>query len=93
MLNSFQFQTRLESTLDFGLWTLDFFYRLRMTQGYQLGHSLSQRLLKHFFDNVLLEHVELHWVGGVGVGGPRDFRDSQESNLVSDLRIGLGLGN
>ena len=33
--------------LDFGfLWTLDFFYGLRMTQGYQLDHSLSQRLLK-----------------------------------------------
>ena len=43
--------------LDFGLWTLDFFYGLRMTQGYQLDHSLPQRLLKHFFDNVLLEHV------------------------------------
>ena len=25
-------------------------------QGYQLDHSLSRRLLKHFFDNVLLEH-------------------------------------
>ena len=42
-----------------GLWTLDFFYRLWMTQGYQLDHSLSQRLSKHFFDNVLLEHVGL----------------------------------
>ena len=30
-----------------------------MTQGYQLDHSLSQRLFKHFFDNVLLEHVGL----------------------------------
>ena len=47
-------ETRLESTwtspgiwnLDFNLWTLDFFYELRMTQGYQLDHSLSQRLLK-----------------------------------------------
>ena len=38
--------------MDFGL--LDFFYRQWMTQGYQL-HSLSGRLLKHFFDNVLLE--------------------------------------
>ena len=45
--------------LEFGLWTLDFFYELRMTQGYQLDHSLSKRLLKHFFDNVLLEHVGL----------------------------------
>ena len=44
---------------DLGLWTLDFFYVLRMTQGYQLNHSLSQRLLKHFFDNVLLDHVGL----------------------------------
>ena len=43
--------------LDFGLWTLDFFYGLRMTQGYQLDHSISQRLLKHFFDNVFVEHV------------------------------------
>ena len=30
-----------------------------MTQGYELDHSLSQGLLKHFFDNVLLEHVGL----------------------------------
>ena len=30
-----------------------------MTQGYQLDHSLSQRLLKHFFDNVLFENVGL----------------------------------
>mgnify|MGYP007048719944 CR=1 FL=1 len=56
--------TRLESTgtspgiwnLDFGLWTLDFFYGLRMTQDYQQDLFLSQRLLKHFFDNVLHEH-------------------------------------
>ena len=55
--------TRLESTgtspgicnLDFGLWILDFFYGLRMTQGYQLDHSISQRLLKHFFGNVILK--------------------------------------
>ena len=47
-------ETRLESTgtssgirnLDFGLWTLDFFYGLRMTQSYQLNHPLSKR---HFF--------------------------------------------
>ena len=30
-----------------------------MTQGYQLDHSLSQRILKHLFDNVPLEHVGL----------------------------------
>ena len=49
-----------ESNLDLGLWTLNFFYGLRMTSGfYQQDHSLSQRLLKHFFDNVLLEHVGL----------------------------------
>ena len=30
-----------------------------MTQGYQLDHSLSQRLLKHVCDNVHLEHVGL----------------------------------
>ena len=42
-------KTRLESTgaspgisnLDFDLWTLDFFYGLRMTQDYQLNLSLS----------------------------------------------------
>ena len=40
----------------------EFFYGMLMTQGYQLNHLLSQRLLKHFFDNVLLEHVELIYV-------------------------------
>ena len=35
---------------------------LRMTQGYQLDHLLSLRLLKHFFDNILLEHVGLPYV-------------------------------
>ena len=49
-----------------------------MTQGYQLDHLQSLRLLKHFCDNVLLEHVGLpHHVlplavyldfGVVGVG-------------------------
>ena len=43
--------------MDFDLLTLDFLNEQRMTQCYQLDHSLSQRLLKHFFDNVLLEHV------------------------------------
>ena len=38
---------------------VNFIDGLRMTQGYQLDHSLSQRLLKHFFDNVLLQHVRL----------------------------------
>ena len=33
-----------------------------MTQVYQLDHLLSLRLLKHFFDNVLLEHVGLFCV-------------------------------
>ena len=55
-------KTRLESTgtspgiwnMHSGLWTLDFFYGMRMTQGYQLDHSLSKRL-----DNVLLENVGL----------------------------------
>ena len=41
----------------FGLWFMDF--ALWMTQGYQLDHSLSQRLLTNFFDNVLLEHIGL----------------------------------
>ena len=44
------YQTRVDRekprNLDFGLWTLDFFYGLRMTQGCQLDHSLSQRLLQ-----------------------------------------------
>ena len=61
--NESVYQTRVDRdkprNLDFGLWTLDFFYGLRMTQGYQVEHSLSQRLLKHLFDNVLLEHVGL----------------------------------
>ena len=30
-----------------------------MTQGYHMDHSKSQRLLIHFFGNVLLEHVGL----------------------------------
>ena len=30
-----------------------------MTQGYQLDHSISLRLLKHFFDNDLLEYCGL----------------------------------
>ena len=44
-------QTRVDRemprNLDFVLWTLDSFYGLRMTHGYQLHQSLSQRLLKH----------------------------------------------
>ena len=66
-LGKYDDRTRLESTgtspgiwnLDCNLWTLDFFYELRMTQPGLPTHSLSQRLLKHFFDNVLLEHVGL----------------------------------
>ena len=45
--------------MDFGLWSWSFFYRLEMTQNYHLDHLLSLRLLKSFFDNVLLEHVGL----------------------------------
>ena len=30
-----------------------------MTQGYQLDPTLSQILLKYFFDNILLEHIGL----------------------------------
>ena len=50
---------------DFVIWTLvyglgislmDFYYRPGMTQDNQLDHSLSLRLLKPFFDNVLPEH-------------------------------------
>ena len=40
--------------LEFGLCYI--YFRL---QGYQLDHSLSQRRLKHFFDNVLLGHFRL----------------------------------
>ena len=39
-----------------GIWTLDFFYGLGVTQCYQLDPSLSIRLLKHFFEKVFLEH-------------------------------------
>ena len=42
-------------TLVNGLWTSS----MSMDCGYQLDHSLSQRLLKHLLDNVLLEHVRL----------------------------------
>ena len=46
--------------MDFGLWSLDFFYGLRMTKHYQLDHLLlSLRLLKSFSENVLLEHGDL----------------------------------
>ena len=38
---------------------MDIFYGLGLTQSYQMYHSLSLRLLKHFFDDVLLEHGEL----------------------------------
>ena len=44
-------------SLDFCLGNLEFFYGLGMTQGYKLDHSLPRRLLKPFFDNLLLEHV------------------------------------
>ena len=45
--------------LEFGLrfnesW--DSCYELGMTQGYQLDHLLSLKILKPFCDNVLLEH-------------------------------------
>ena len=42
---------------EFAILTLDFFYGLRMTQGYELNHSISQRLLKYFFEHVGLIHV------------------------------------
>ena len=55
----FKNKTRLESTgTSPVIWTLDF--GLKMTQGYQLNHA--QRLLKFFFDNVLLDHVGLNRV-------------------------------
>ena len=56
-------ETRLafDMNLEFGYKTLDFFYGLRMTKGYQLDHSLSLRLLKHFFDNIFLEHGEVDY--------------------------------
>ena len=60
-------QTRVDRdkprNLELGLWFIDFGLLLLTEddsgQGYQLDHSLSQRLLKHLFDNVLLEHVGL----------------------------------
>ena len=42
-----------------GFIVLGLFYELRMTQGYQLDHLLSLRLLKPFCDNALLEPGEL----------------------------------
>ena len=59
--------TRLESTgisqgiwtLVYGLWTSSLFYGLMMTQGYQVDHSLPQRLYQRNVLNVLLEHVGL----------------------------------
>ena len=42
--------------MDSGLKSWDFFYELKMNQGYQVDHLLSLRLLKTFCDNVLLEH-------------------------------------
>ena len=57
---------------------MDIFYWLRMTQGYHLDHSLSQRLLKHFFDNILLEHVG-------------HFRDSPESIFLFPFFFDYGL--
>ena len=42
-------------SLDFGICSWDFFYGLRMSQSYQLVELLTLRLLKPFFDNVLLE--------------------------------------
>ena len=53
--NQTQIDRDMPRNLDFGLWSLDFFYGLRMS--YQLDHSLSQRLVKHFFDNVFLELI------------------------------------
>ena len=51
-----------------------FFYGLKMTKGCQLNHSLSlSRLLKPFFDNVLLEHDGLPHVLPLAVH--LDFRD------------------
>ena len=59
MFNQTQVNRDKPRNLNFGLWTFNFFYGLRMTQGYQLDHSKSQRLLKYFFDKVLLDHVGL----------------------------------
>ena len=50
--------------MNFGLWTLDFFYGRRMTQGYQLDHLLSQRHLKH----KILETETFLFDFGLGLG-------------------------
>ena len=85
-------QTRVDRdkprNLDFGaldLWTLDFFYGLRMTQDYQLDHSLSQRLLNYFFDNVLLEHVGL-------IQKILETAQTPNSSFHFLCDLGLGLG-
>ena len=51
MLNQTQVDRDKPRNLEFGL--------LLWTQGYQLDHLQSLRLLKHFFDNVLLELLGL----------------------------------
>ena len=56
-------QTRVDRdkprNLEFGLWFMDFGLLLWTEDDSGFYHSLSQRLLKHFFDNVLLELVGL----------------------------------
>ena len=51
-----------------------------MTQGYQLDHSLSQKLFKHFFDNVLLKHEIL------------ETAQNPNSSFPFLFDFGLGLG-
>ena len=60
-------QTRVDRekprNFEFRLWFIMDFELLLWTEDnsgfYQLEHSLSQRLLKHLFDNILVENVGL----------------------------------
>ena len=82
---------------EFGNWTLDFFYGLGLTQGYQLDPSLSLRLLKPFFDNVLLEHGGLSHVLPLAVylvvHKILETPQAQVLGLFWDSDFGIGLVN
>ena len=49
-------RSRQGQTQEFVIWSWNIFYEFRMTQGYQLDHLLSLRVLKPFCDNVVLEY-------------------------------------
>ena len=63
--------------------SLDFFYELWMTQGYQLDHTLLLFILKTFFDDVLLEHDGLYHVLPIAVH--LDLAEQVERVILSHL--------